>query len=50
MATSGTQMVRRAPAWGIIATLGALAALALWFILQKVSLYSSYDATTYGDL
>ena len=50
MATSGMQMVRRAPPWGIIATLGILAALALWFILQKVSLYSSYDATTYGPL
>jgi uncharacterized membrane protein len=50
MATSGMQLIRRAPPWGIIVTLGALAALALWFILQKVSLYASYDATTYGDL
>jgi uncharacterized membrane protein len=49
MAVRTSDAIPRLPEAALIAILLALGAAALWFIVHKVSLYASYNATTYDD-
>jgi uncharacterized membrane protein len=50
MAVRSSDVIRRAPQWGLAFALTVLAAFAVHFIVKNVFHYAYYDSSTYGDL